>query len=60
VIDRKHFSPAELGQWGKRWHDGLVAGYLDGRRVAEVRLVADPVATTLAVVPDAATNAPSM
>jgi beta-galactosidase len=57
VIDRKHFSPEELGQWGKHWHDGLITGYLDDRQVAQVRLVADPVATTLAVVPDTETIA---
>jgi beta-galactosidase len=57
VIDRKHFSAEELGQWGKLWRDGLLTGYLDGRQVAQVRLAADPVATTLAVVPDAGTIA---
>lgn len=53
VIDRRHFSKDELGQWGRIWEDGLLTGYIAGRKVAEMRLVADPVATTLEVAPDA-------
>jgi beta-galactosidase len=52
VIDRRHFTAEELGRWGMKWEDGLLTGYVGGKPVKEVRLVADPVATTLAVVPD--------
>jgi len=52
VIDRRHFSAEELGLWGMKWEDGLIVGYIDGKPVKEVRLAADPVATTLAVVAD--------
>ena len=52
VIDRRHFTAEELGLWGMRWDDGVLTGYVGGKAVKEVRLIADPVATTLAVVPD--------
>ena len=52
VIDRRHFTAEELGRWGMKWEDGLLIGYIGGKAVKEVRLAADPVATTLAVVPD--------
>ncbi|WP_137150004.1 glycoside hydrolase family 2 TIM barrel-domain containing protein [Devosia sp. FKR38] len=53
VFDRRHFSDGELGIWGDGWVDGVISGFIGGKKVAEARLVADPVATSLAVVPDA-------
>ena len=54
LIDRRHFTEAELGLWGMQWNDGRLTGYLDGKPVAHVHLLADPVATTLQVVADRA------
>ena len=53
VVDRHHFSPGELGLWGMSWEHGEVVGLLNGKPVATARFAADPVATTLQVVPDA-------
>ncbi len=58
IFDRGHFTANELGQWGMAWLDGEITGYLNGKSVANVRFVADPVATTLQVQPDALTCAP--
>jgi beta-galactosidase len=58
VIDRRHFTEDELGRWGMTWEDGVVTGFLGGKPVAEVRMVADPLPTTLQVAPDRLTLAP--
>ncbi len=52
VFERHHFTEGELGVWGDGWVDGKIIGYVDGKPVAEVTLLASPVATRLAVVPD--------
>jgi beta-galactosidase len=54
VIDRRHFTEAELGLWGMQWNDGRLTGYVQGKAAAYVHLLADPVATTLQVVADRA------
>ena len=53
VLDRRHFSDAELGLWGMEWNDATITGYIGGKAVKVVKFVADPVATTLQVVADA-------
>ncbi len=53
IIDHRHFSADELGLWGESWHAGRITGLRDGRPVAERFYPADPVPTTLQVVPDA-------
>ena len=53
ILDHRHFSPGEMGQWGMSWEDGEVTGLVGGRPVATRRFVADPLPTTLEVVPDA-------
>ncbi len=53
VLDRRHFSDAELGLWGMEWNDATITGYVGGKAVKTVKFVADPVATTLEVVADA-------
>jgi len=52
VIDRRHFTEAELGLWGMQWNDGRITGYVHGKTAAYVHLLADPVATSLQVVAD--------
>ncbi len=53
ILDRRHFSSEELGQWGMEWLDGKIVGLIGGRPVAERRFVADPVPATLELAPDA-------
>ena len=52
VFERHQFSADELGRWGMQWEDATITGFIDGKPVAEVRYVADPVAAKLAVVAD--------
>jgi len=52
IIDHRHFSEAELGQWGESWHGGKVTGFLKGEVVAERVFPADALLTTLEMVPD--------
>lgn len=52
IVDQRHLTPEELGLWGMTWEDGTITGYLDGKPVAATRLVCDPVAHDLQVVPD--------
>jgi beta-galactosidase len=53
VFDHRHFTADELGLWGMKWIDGSFTGYVDGVPVANLTLVADPLATTLEIVADA-------
>lgn len=55
VLDRRHFSDAELGLWGMEWNDATITGFVGGKAVKTVTFVADPVATVLEVVADAET-----
>ncbi len=52
VIDHRHFTKDELGVWGMKWEDAAFTGFIDGEPVASLRMVADPVPTTLEVVAD--------
>ena len=53
VLDRRHFTDAELGLWGMEWNDATITGYIGGKAVKTVRFVADPVANMLEVIADA-------
>jgi beta-galactosidase len=53
IVDQRHLTPEELGLWGMKWEDGMITGYLNGTAVATTRLVCDPVAHDLQVIPDA-------
>ncbi len=55
VVDYRHFTPDELGLWGMTWEHAEVTGLIDGKPVAVAKFVADPIATTLQVHPDAET-----
>jgi len=55
VLDRRHFTDAELGLWGMEWSDATITGYIGGKAVKTVRFVADPVANMLEVIADAET-----
>lgn len=49
IIDGRHVGINELGEWGMRWLDGKITGFVDGKAVAEVRLSGNPLPTTLEV-----------
>jgi beta-galactosidase len=52
IIDHRHFSKDELGRWGMTWQNGRITGFVDGKPVATLEMVADPVPTRLEVAPD--------
>ena len=55
VLDRKHFTEDELGQWGMKSEGATVTGYLKGKPVKTVRFAPDPVPATLEIAPDRTT-----
>ncbi len=52
VIDYLGIPKESLGAWGHEWQDVCFLGILGGKTVAEVRMVANPVATELRLEPD--------
>ena len=52
IIDGRHINISDLGIWGQRWLDGSITGFVDGKKVAEVRLSGNPLPTTLEVQVD--------
>lgn len=58
ILERRHFTDNEMGQWGMFWEAGEVTGYVGGKAVATARFVADQIATRLQVQPDATVIAP--
>ncbi|WP_438748515.1 glycoside hydrolase family 2 protein [Pararhizobium sp. O133] len=52
VFDHRHFTKDELGLWGMQWEDVSFTGFIDGKPVATLNMVADPVPTTLEVEAD--------
>jgi beta-galactosidase len=55
VIDHRHFTKDELGVWGMQWEDAHFAGFVGGKQVASLHMVADPLPTRLEVVADSGT-----
>ena len=58
IVRNEDFTEDELGEWGMRWEDGHFTGFVDGQKVIEKHLAADPVAKDLTVTADAETIAP--
>lgn len=52
VIDDRHFSNDELGVWGLKWEDGFFTGIINGKPVAKLHMVPDPLPTTLDIRAD--------
>jgi len=52
IIDHRHFSQDELGDWGESWHSGQLRGYLKGELVVERDFPADAVLARLEMAPD--------
>lgn len=55
VFDHRNFTPDELGVWGMEWEDVQFTGYIGGKPVAALKMVANPFPTTLQVEADADT-----
>ena len=53
VFDHRNFTPDELGVWGMEWEDVQFTGYIGGKPVAALKMVANPLPTTLQVEADA-------
>lgn len=52
VIDTDIISPSQLGEWGMRWEDGTISGFVAGQKVVEVQMSREPLPTNLTVVAD--------
>ncbi|THK39540.1 glycoside hydrolase family 2 protein [Ensifer sp. MPMI2T] len=52
VIDHRHFTKDELGVWGMKWEDAAFTGFIAGKPMVTLHMVADPVPTTLEVEAD--------
>lgn len=52
MLRESDLSGSEVGQWGMRWMDIEMEGYVNNEQVASRTLIADPVATSLAVTAD--------
>ncbi|WP_018238667.1 glycoside hydrolase family 2 protein [Ensifer sp. BR816] len=55
VIDHRHFTKDELGVWGMKWESAEFTGFIGGKAVAHLRMVADPLPTTLEIAADSKT-----
>ncbi|MEG3662526.1 glycoside hydrolase family 2 protein [Celeribacter halophilus] len=52
IIDHRHFTEDELGDWGESWHAGHLRGFLNGEMVVERFFPADAVLDRLELAPD--------
>ena len=55
IFDHRSFTQDELGVWGMEWEDVQFTGYIGGKPVAALTMVANPLPTTLQVEADADT-----
>ncbi|MGV1757178.1 glycoside hydrolase family 2 protein [Rhizobium sp. A22-96] len=55
IFDHRSFTQDELGVWGMEWEDVQFTGYIGGKQVAALTMVANPLPTTLQVEADADT-----
>ncbi|MBN2618952.1 MAG: glycoside hydrolase family 2 protein [Spirochaetales bacterium] len=52
VIDTESIPPAEMGEWGMRWEDGIIKGFVDGKEVITKKLSSRPLPKNLELVSD--------
>lgn len=52
VIELSDLPAERLGEWGMRWEDGIICGYVDGKKVIEKQFAKDPLPARLVVSPD--------
>ncbi|MGV1836169.1 glycoside hydrolase family 2 protein [Rhizobium rhizogenes] len=55
IFDHRNFTQDELGVWGMEWEDARFTGYVNGKPVAELHMVANPLPTRLEVQADSLT-----
>ena len=55
VLDHRHFTMDELGLWGMTWENVVFTGYINGKPVKTLNMVADQLPTTLNVESDSLT-----
>ena len=55
VFDHRHFTADELGLWGMQWESAAFTGYIHGKPVKTLSMVADPIPATLEVEADGLT-----
>jgi beta-galactosidase len=55
VLDHRHFTMDELGLWGMTWENVSFTGYINGKAVKTLSMVADQLPTTLEVEADSLT-----
>lgn len=47
IIDEKSVPAKHIGEWGMKWEDGKIKGFVDGHMVKEVKLSKNPLPTKL-------------
>lgn len=52
IIDDTDIPPSKLGEWGMKWEDGLIKGYVKDASVIEYPMSKAPVPSRLSVVAD--------
>lgn len=52
IVEMSDIPMERLGEWGMRWEDGKICGYAGGRLVITKEFSKNPVASSLAVIPD--------
>ncbi|WFU06407.1 glycoside hydrolase family 2 TIM barrel-domain containing protein (plasmid) [Rhizobium sp. CB3171] len=55
VFDHRHFTKDELGVWGMEWEDAHFTGFIGGKAVATLHMVANPLPTMIEVKADSLT-----
>ncbi|MFD1745504.1 glycoside hydrolase family 2 TIM barrel-domain containing protein [Rhizobium helianthi] len=53
VLNRDMVTAEEFGEWGMTWGDGEITGFVDGRPVKTLRVLANPLPTSLQIEADA-------
>lgn len=52
IVDMEAIPPSKLGEWGMRWEDGIIRGYVNNQLVSTVHMSKNPLPTTLIAVAD--------
>lgn len=52
IIDTSVISIEQISQWGMKWEDGIITGYIGGEPVQEVRMARNPLPSKLMAVAD--------
>ncbi|NLE25606.1 MAG: glycoside hydrolase family 2 protein [Clostridiaceae bacterium] len=52
IIDTSVIPIEQINQWGMKWEDGIITGYIGGKPVKEVRMARNPLPSKLMVAAD--------